>query len=203
MKDITEYRGFWIKTEQDEDATPPRENDNIGTMVCSHRRYILGDIQDMCEDEFDIIRNSSDYISLPIYMYEHSGITISTKPFSCPWDSGLVGMIYCSMKEAETAYVDLYPEDELRKIVEEVLQEEVKEYDQYLTGDVWCYSVYDKNPEENEDAIPLDSCCGFYGEEHCLEMAREFIDYRANEKLKEFIPGMEPEELKKGTGNGN
>ncbi len=193
MNNTIEYRGFWIKTEQDEDATSPRENDNIGTMVCAHRRYILGDIQDMCEDEFDRIRNSSDYISLPMYMYEHSGITTSTKPFNDYFDSGLLGMIYVELERAKKEWGEAFS----IQTVEEGLNAEVEEYNQYLTGDVWCYSVYDKNPEENKDAESLDSCCGFYGEDFCIEEAKREVDYYADEKLKEFIPGMEPEELKR------
>lgn len=33
---------------------------------------------------------------LPVYMYDHSGLTINTTGFSCPWDSGLLGWIYAS-----------------------------------------------------------------------------------------------------------
>jgi len=190
---IIEYRGFWIKTEQDKDATSPRENDNIGTMVCSHRKYNLGNIQNMDQDEFDKIRNSLEYISLPIYMYEHSGITISTKPFNSYFDSGLLGMIYVEIEKAKKEWGELFS----IQTVENGLNAEVEEYNQYLTGDVWCYFVYDKNPEENEDSEPLDSCCGFYGEDFCVGEAKRVIDYHADEKLKEFIPGMEPKELKK------
>jgi len=194
MKDTTEYRGFWIKIERDEHPTSPRENDNIGTMVCKHRRYKLGDIQDIDQDEFDRIRNSSDYISLPIYMYEHSGITISTKPFSCHWDSGLLGMIYVEAKKAKKEYGKQFS----IQAVTERLNAEVKEYDQYLTGDVWGYSIYDKNPEENKDIEWIHECDGpFFGEDYCIEEAKRMVDYYADKKLKEFIPGMEPEELKK------
>ena len=31
---------------------------------------------------------------LLLYMYEHGGITISSSPYGCPWDSGTVGFIY-------------------------------------------------------------------------------------------------------------
>jgi hypothetical protein len=33
-------------------------------------------------------------VILPLYLYDHGGITISCSPFSCPWDSGQVGWIY-------------------------------------------------------------------------------------------------------------
>lgn len=45
-------------------------------------------------------------VMLPIYLYDHSGITISTSAFSCRWDSGLVGFIFCSHERflSETGY---------------------------------------------------------------------------------------------------
>jgi hypothetical protein len=36
-----------------------------------------------------------------LYLYDHSGITISTSPFSCGWDSGQVGFIYLTRQKCE------------------------------------------------------------------------------------------------------
>ena len=33
-----------------------------------------------------------------LYMYEHSGITISTSKFNCQWDSGQIGFVYVEKK---------------------------------------------------------------------------------------------------------
>ena len=41
----------------------------------------------------------NDNVVLPVYMYDHSGITINTTGFSCPWDSGMVGIIYVSKEK--------------------------------------------------------------------------------------------------------
>lgn len=43
---------------------------------------------------------SEKYIVLPLYLYDHSGITMNTTGFSCPWDSGQVGWIYASKEDA-------------------------------------------------------------------------------------------------------
>lgn len=42
---MEEYKGYTIEIRQDELAGSPREWDNLGTMVCFHRRYNLGDDQ--------------------------------------------------------------------------------------------------------------------------------------------------------------
>lgn len=34
-----------------------------------------------------------DYWFFPVYGYVHSGVSLSLKPFSCPWDSGTAGYI--------------------------------------------------------------------------------------------------------------
>jgi len=84
---------------------------------------------------------------LPLYLYDHSGITMRTTPFSCIWDSGQVGIIY--MLDDETMQL----EDQLK-----LLKSEVREYDLFLTGQCYSYIVIDSN--ENE----IDSCGGFLDE---------------------------------------
>jgi len=117
----------------DEDPGSSREWDNLGTIVCFHSRYNLGDEQlkyreewlaglvsdlyeheypdEYSEDEWDefieyVEDGIEEYVKkawellyekaiiMDIYLYDHSSITISTTPFSCPWDSGKVGYIY-------------------------------------------------------------------------------------------------------------
>ena len=78
------------------------EFDNLGKMVCFHKRYSLGDDHDIHHDDFNgwdemgehLTKGHDAVIILPLYLYDHSGITIQTTPFSCPWDSGQVGFIY-------------------------------------------------------------------------------------------------------------
>lgn len=45
-------------------------------------------------EAYDLILSSYLGVILPVYMHDHSGITFSTSPFSCSWDSGQVGVIY-------------------------------------------------------------------------------------------------------------
>ncbi len=159
-----QYKNYIIKIEQDDDTMSPREWDNLGQMVCFHRGYNLGDkhnfktpedLQDYLED------NKENLIVLPLYLYDHSGITMSTASFSCSWDSGQVGFIYC--KKGTEGLTD-------QQIIEN-LEAEVKTYDQYLTGDVYGYIVEDLTGEH------IDSCWGFYGREDAIAEAKALIDY--------------------------
>ena len=109
------------------------------------------------------------YVRLPLYLYDHSGITIRTRPFSDPWDSGQVGWIYVSMDQARANWPGC-DDAEVRVSAEKVLQGEVKEYDQHLTGDVWGYAV------EDEDGEELASCWGLFGLEYAREAAKAEAD---------------------------
>ena len=82
------YNGMTIKIYADELAESPREWDNLGKMCCFHKRYNLGDKHTMTVDEVQELVQREDVIALPLYLYDHSGITMNTTGFSCPWDSG-------------------------------------------------------------------------------------------------------------------
>lgn len=95
-----EVEGLQVRIERDEDASNPREDDNFGHMVCFHRRYDLGDKHEFADGdalrEFLEDKANDVAVTLPLYLYDHSGITMNTSGFSCPWDSGQVGVIYCT-----------------------------------------------------------------------------------------------------------
>jgi hypothetical protein len=67
----------------DTDAESPREWDNLGTMICSHRSYTLGDEQadtdtyGSWEDIEKMLRKKGAVIVLPLGLYDHSGITMT------------------------------------------------------------------------------------------------------------------------------
>lgn len=92
-------------------------------------------------------------ICLPLYLYDHSGITISHGRFSCSWDSGQVGWHYVTKATADENWPG-WTEDRLRRY----LEAELETYDQYLRGNVWGYVI------EDEDGDDVDSCWGFYGD---------------------------------------
>lgn len=107
----------------------------------------------------EILRN---HVILPIYAYEHGGITISTGGFSCPWDSGQVGFVYISREEAALAYnlpkdsswstmvrpVPLADACTLHQWATDYCEDSVKTYDQWLQGDVYGYRIFEYGPEK-------------------------------------------------------
>ena len=135
---------------QEDSPESPREWDNLGTMICFHRRYNLGDEGNFFSpDNFNSWEEQREWIEksikpvvlLPLYLYDHSGITISTSPFSCQWDSGQVGWIFVTKEQVRKEYgVKRITKDIVEKVTN-VLEGEVKTYDQYLTGDVYGYRL--------------------------------------------------------------
>jgi hypothetical protein len=196
------------------DPTPdnPREMfDHVGTMVCWHRRYKLGDQQPDSDPQdylLQLARNTPameridrlaelgeraygthrqerlekaldhqiadtlqrHYIILPVYLYDHSGLTLSTSPFSCPWDSGQVGYIYIPMLTARREYPGL-DGDDLRNRAIKTLKAEVEEYSAYLAGEVYGWFIKDDVGET------LDSCWGYYGYLHAEQEAKEVLQH--------------------------
>jgi len=170
---MKEYR---LKIERDDsNDLSPREWDNLGTMACFHRRYNLGDNHDLSIEEVKAINDSDKYISLPLFLYDHSGITMNTVGFHCPWDSGQVGIIFISKEDIRREYNVKRISKKLKARVSKYLEGEVSTYDQYLTGDVWYYSIEEKTVYTSEEGDTLDqwdvidSCGGFFGEEYAKE----------------------------------
>jgi hypothetical protein len=172
MSETIEHKGLIIKIEVDEvRECPITEWTTLGTFACFHRNYDLSNTDKFgTPEELRDYIESFDGVSLPLYLYDHSGITISTTPFSCPWDSGQVGFVFATMKEIVSTWKELSKEEAIEK-AKMVLEAEVKTFDQYLTGDVWYYTIEDEN--ENH----LDSCGGFYGFDFCVEQAKDSVDY--------------------------
>ena len=173
IKTIT-LGNFTAKIIQDESPESPREWDNLGTMVCEHKRYSLGDSDhgvdlsncNSWSDHTKAIKKvfGRDCILLPIYMLDHSGQTVSTTPFSCPWDSGRVGSIVVSRDTLRKEWGMKRITQKSKTKFEDILKGEVSTYDQYLTGDVYGYQIT-KDGEDVEDG----SCWGYYGLDNVLE----------------------------------
>jgi len=138
-------------------------------------------VHERIEEEFD-----KQFISLPLYLYDHSGITMSTGGFSCPWDSGQVGFIYISRAKVREEFhikrVTRFWEERIAGY----LKGEVETYDQYLTGDVWGFRLYEVpegvdpgelSEEEVEALEEVESCYGFFGEDAALEEAKSNLAY--------------------------
>ena len=139
--------------------------------------YAHSKLSERIQEEFD-----RQYISLPLYLYDHSGISISTGSFSCPWDSGQLGLIYVSKDKIRQDYGIKHVTKAWADKIRGYLKDEVETYDQFLTGDVWGFQVFEVpegvDPEEEIDELEeVESCFGFFVEEDAEEEAKETLAY--------------------------
>jgi len=229
--ETAEKDGMRLSIWQDQDTESPRERDNIGTMVCFHSRYDLGDRIDEKnptdwlfsvlyeaeiieaaqtmepttpphEDRWDAetFLNYNDKaipamleiferraFILPLYLFDHGGITMSTGSFSCPWDSGQVGWIYATHETAREEYGDNPGEAKAKTI--KYMEGEVKTFAQYIEGQVYGFTLERLSTcsHGDEHGDTEESCGGFYGydwkenglAEHIPEKHAHLIDLLA------------------------
>ena len=166
----------------DGNADNPRHGDNLGTMVCFHNRYELGDEhgKDIEEAKAIYAKMLKQGVALPLYLYDHGGITMATKPFSCPWDSGQVGFIYTT-KDAIRKWNQ--KKKTTKAMMEQavcVLEAEVKLYDKWLRGEAFGYMVKDQF-----DNI-IDDCWGYFGEEFARSEGEASLKWHNENEEKEI-----------------
>lgn len=217
---VEEYEkdGLKIQIVQDDSPESPREWDNAGTMVCWHREYNLGDKNEYSkprdflidvinkqqnkDNDFENIEEgklmemaSKKAIIKPLYLYDHSGITMSTSrgyPYNDPWDAGQVGYIYMTHDQVKKEYGKVTPET-LKK-ADELMDAEVKTYDQYLRGDVYGYRVLKPTKYTSEEGNSItsdddvDSVWGFYGMDEAKKAADESAAYYLEQKRAAATP---------------
>jgi hypothetical protein len=139
----------------------PRDWDNLGIMACWHHAYKLGDVQPKEDTEEWLKDLPKGSVVLPLYLFDHSGISMRTEEFSCQWDSGRVGYIYVNPEKIRAEMSVKYLTKKVRELVRGILRQEVKAYNWYLEGNIWGYTL--ENDVDEYDVT--DSCWGFFGEE--------------------------------------
>jgi hypothetical protein len=182
----TQKGNYLVRTYYDNSPNCPRDDDNFGKMICFHNRYSLGDKHDYRSDDYngwDELKEQieKDYnvgVILPLYLYDHSGITMNTTGFSCGWDSGQVGWIFCTKEEMDSNWIELSGQDKEERS-EVLLKGEVETYDKYIMGEVYGYRVFkvetcDKGCDHEEE---VDSCWGYYDEDDCMEEGCGVMEY--------------------------
>ena len=118
------------------------------------------------------MENDKSLIWLPIYLYDHSGIAINTTGFSCRWDSGQVGLIYCTKEKAVQEFGKKICTAKVRAWALKCLEGEIKDLDQYLRGNVYMVTVFDPQGKE------IHSCAGYYGDaDYCMSEGESFVKH--------------------------
>jgi hypothetical protein len=189
------YKGYDINIYPDDMAESPREWDNLGHIVCFHRRYDLGDKHDLTTDMFEgreemeryLIKKKKAIIIAPLFLYDHSVLRIKIGSFygllpqgHAEFDSGQIGFIYATEEDIRKEYGVKKITKKLKERVRELLENEVKIYDNYIRGYVFAFIV-------EKDGEVIDSCGGYFGDiekSGLLDEAHNNIERHIKETLK-------------------
>jgi len=191
-----EYKGLTIRIEHDplDAPNPLRDFDcysDLVTVVCFHSRYDLGTENHGFRDPDEVweyIRKTRA-VALPLYLYEHSGISMSCSngsyPFNCPWDAGMVGIAFIERDKLMRQRGHKIATKKDKEWARDFILTTISEYDLYLRGESYGFVIEDEKGEH------LDSCWGFLTDEpdggYLLEEARETANSHVNQRRSDHF----------------
>lgn len=193
-----EETGLTLKLVGDSDCECPVGGDEAVIFAVLHGRYV-NPAADRDEGDFTTVEgiqaffdannaHEPEWIVLPLFLYDHSGTvyraSLEGNPFSCPWDSGRVGIIALKRSEfAEAGEVD-FPEKWLERA-----NAICATYTAWANGECYGYVIEDADDEEVEDG----SCWGFIGHDYAEESAREAFAGALEAARAKLASGLEAE----------
>lgn len=151
-----EKNGYKVTIEPDEDVENPREYQNDHAFIVTTRnRYFQvagpnGETASTIGENLEEWKKTHHVYKLNALI--HSGVHLSIvsdlKQYYMGFDSGQIGFLLVTRDESEIPDADKYAEGM------------VETWNQYLSGDVWGYTIEDG--EGNE----IESCWGLYGSDY-------------------------------------
>ena len=173
-KRIGKYK---IDVVQDEDANSPDywENDEA-FVVYDHRQFSVSRDGFVPRDIFDHISSGKKlydgHYVFVLYAYIHSGVALSVGNHNFPdarRDVSSTGFVLVKRQKG------MYNREKAFKLAEAITEE----WNQYLSGDVYGYKVYDMTAceEDDDEGELVESCWGFYGDpEYCMTEAVNVVE---------------------------
>ncbi|MBS3648821.1 hypothetical protein KEU06_09405 [Pseudaminobacter sp. 19-2017] len=178
MERIKLPNGWSAEIHQDEDCERPYQDDDAVRIVVLHGRYIDPAKGNCGSDPDEVARwvkeNARDWFVTNLYLYDHSGVAYRAgerNPFSCPWDSGQVGIV--ALKKSEWGRGK--GERNAKRL--EYAKSVAEEYGRWANGECYGYVLHDPEGEES------DSCWGHIGYDWVCEAAKDAAE--AGEKARQ------------------
>ena len=173
------YLGYDIAFLPDECADCPRNDDNLGTILCGLRRYRFGDIIPRTSEEYFDMRDEmmqTNGIYRDIEAYIHSNIHLTTGTFNgklpqghYEFDTCHAGYIYASRERILEWFGAKRITKHIIKKVEETFERELQTLTAYLNGE--CLRI-----EISKDGKGVDFLSGFYDYDEALDEAKRIIN---------------------------
>ena len=181
---VAQAKGLTITVEYDDDTSAynPRDHSNSKIVTSVRGRKTFSDdtlsndlwgnnVTEAAQNyarENDIDFNDMIYIT--VYGYSHGGFTISASPFSCPWDSGVVGFIFKSKKAVREEFGVKRISKKLHQEIIDRLTSEIEDVDYWLNSTYYSVSVSDS--DDNVECL-----CGVTSDDdkHTSDVALDLI----------------------------
>ena len=119
---------------------------------------------------------------MPVNMYKHSGVSLSTSdeyPYNCKWDSGTIGFITVSKEKIRNEYNIKRVTKKRIKQVEEIALSELSTLNSWLNNEVYHFEVTDNDTDD-----VIDSCGGFIGLDFETNGILDYVDDKFHAELK-------------------
>ena len=135
----------------------------------------------------DFLRKSM--VILPLYLYDHSGLEMSTESFigkapHAEWDSGQVGWIYIDKDKFEKLYGE-FNEENIQTAIKD-LAAEADLYSHYIAGENYSLAIF-------ADGEQIESISGFTGEYY--DVLKEMSEYAKDVLPSEKISSQEVDDM--------
>lgn len=162
IEEKTEEAKYSIKIFHDDCIEDPHDLRDDIAWYSNHRDYRFeGNLKDLKTDDdrgiddftnfydfLEALNESKEYKYYPIYAFIHSGIALSTEPFTGPdarWDSGMFALARVKRLDTEEA-------------TDEVFKGDFKDMEAYIIGEIYGFKILD------ETGMIVECIGGYQGE---------------------------------------
>ncbi len=185
--DVIKVGNFTVTVERDDQAECPFNDwdigPNYGLDLSNHRDYKGGEFGEAApvdvseflywyanqnadsfthDDSAEFVLFDKQYHWYCIFMYDHSGRTVSLAPFGDPWDSGTAGIAFIKKTDLiQGGFFGVkksWPAIKREQAAHDLLESNVKVLDDYMQGNAYGYVIKDK------DGDVVEAAWGFWGD---------------------------------------
>ena len=188
----------------DQDATNPREWDNLGTiLIAPSKSHWIASQDDVIDTSIPQgnnpfkhwenlrreqlkLKKSDIAIAYPVTKYEHGAISLSLG-YKSGWDYTVSGFIYVTKEQVRECFGVTRITQSIIAQAESCLQSELDMLTAWLNGECygWCIKEYalDDDGLEWEEVGTIDSCWGYFDQEQALDDMKDALNLTTTQEV--------------------
>ena len=140
----------------------------------------LSELKEIIEEKYNV------HAILPLYMYEHSGVALSTSDFGDRWDSGCIGFVFMTTEQGEELEISTGKELEIttQEKAEEWIKNGIKQWNKLNNQSIFSiefFTVEKCNCCSHITENSVDWISGLFYE----DLEQEIISYIGKDNIEE------------------